>query len=222
MIVIRADVLISSPIFLVGIVHTLTKAGIKVVAERTSVEEAPSWLADAVLIDADALSLPVDLALVTTEAKSAAVLVLNNESMPQCDVYLRAGAAGVISRRESAESLVAAVQTVTSGGQVWPEDCGAPPVAVRHQSSGCHLSERESQVLRQISRGLTHGQIATRLGISPHTVDTYVKRIRAKLGVGNKAELTRAALLGQLVADLPALRPDYYDVEAVASDSSMR
>jgi DNA-binding CsgD family transcriptional regulator len=79
---------------------------------------------------------------------------------------------------------------------------------VRHQVLGRHLSEREGQVLRQISRGLTHGQIATRLGISPHTVDTYVKRIRAKLGAGNKAELTRAALLGQLVAELPALRPD--------------
>ena len=55
-------------------------------------------------------------------------------------------------------------------------------------------------MLRQISRGLTHGQIATRLGISPHTVDTYVKRIRAKLGVGNKAELTRVALAGRLVS----------------------
>ena len=41
--------------------------------------------------------------------------------------------------------------------------------------------------------------MAARLGISPHTVDTYVKRIRVKLGVGNKAELTRAALLGQLI-----------------------
>jgi len=47
---------------------------------------------------------------------------------------------------------------------------------------------------------LTHGQIATQLGISPHTVDTYVKRIRAKLGVGNKAELTRVALAGRLVS----------------------
>ena len=59
------------------------------------------------------------------------------------------------------------------------------------------LSEREEQVLRQISQGLTHHQIATRLGISRNTVDTYVKRIRAKLGAGNKAELTRAALLGR-------------------------
>ncbi|MCW6007305.1 helix-turn-helix transcriptional regulator [Micromonospora sp. CPCC 205371] len=56
------------------------------------------------------------------------------------------------------------------------------------------LSTREQQVLQQIALGLTHRQIGRRLGISQHTVDTYVKRIRAKLGLGNKAELTRAAL----------------------------
>ena len=54
-------------------------------------------------------------------------------------------------------------------------------------------------MLRHIARGLTHGQIATRLGISRHTVETYVSRIRVKLRVGNKAELTRAALLGGMV-----------------------
>jgi DNA-binding NarL/FixJ family response regulator len=56
------------------------------------------------------------------------------------------------------------------------------------------LSTREQQVLAAIARGLTHAQIARRLHISVATVDTYVARIRAKLGVGNKAELTRAAL----------------------------
>ncbi|HEX5118010.1 MAG TPA: helix-turn-helix transcriptional regulator [Pseudonocardiaceae bacterium] len=49
-------------------------------------------------------------------------------------------------------------------------------------------------MLRHIAAGLTHGQVANRIGISHHTVDTYVKRIRVKLGVGNKAQLVRAAL----------------------------
>lgn len=56
------------------------------------------------------------------------------------------------------------------------------------------LSERELQVLRLLADGLTHAQAARRLGISPHTVDTYVKRARGKLGLGNKAELVRAAM----------------------------
>ena len=207
-VVIRADVFVSSPVFLVGLLQTLTAAGIKIVAVRASLDEEPSWLADAVLIDADALTLPDDLVHIAAAAKSAAVLVLNYEATADGNAYLRAGAAGVINRRESGERVVGAVQAVTSGG-VWPGesdvpdgDCQTPPVTVRHQVSDCHLSEREDQVLRQIAHGLTHGQIATRLGISPHTVDTYVKRIRAKLGVGNKAELTRVALAARLVTAL--------------------
>jgi DNA-binding NarL/FixJ family response regulator len=118
--------------------------------------------------------------------------------------YLRAGASGVISKQESGERIVTAVRAVTDGGPVGPDHSSTTPLVERTEMTGHQLSEREEQVLRQISRGLTHGQIATRLGISPHTVDTYVKRIRAKLGVGNKAELTRAALLGRLVQEQPA------------------
>ncbi|MDF6040983.1 helix-turn-helix transcriptional regulator [Streptomyces sp. JH14] len=56
------------------------------------------------------------------------------------------------------------------------------------------LSQREEQVLDFIAEGLTHAQTARGLGISQHTVDTYVKRIRSKLGAGNKAELARLAM----------------------------
>jgi DNA-binding NarL/FixJ family response regulator len=202
--VIRIDVVVSSPIFLVGLVQTLTSAGIKVIAVRTSPGEEPSWIADAVLIDVDALAPPDDLIQIAELAKSTAVLLLNNGATAEGAAYLRAGASGVISKRETGECIVQAVRAVTSGACVGPADWGGQPVVERTEVSSHHLSEREEQVLRQISRGLTHGQIATRLGISPHTVDTYVKRIRAKLGVGNKAELTRAALLGRLVGELPA------------------
>ncbi|MEU3721286.1 helix-turn-helix transcriptional regulator [Streptomyces sp. NPDC031705] len=59
------------------------------------------------------------------------------------------------------------------------------------QSPG--LSARERETLLLVADGLTRNQAARRIGISPHTVDTYLKRIRAKLGLGNKAELARAA-----------------------------
>ncbi|MEO3790898.1 helix-turn-helix transcriptional regulator [Nonomuraea sp. B10E15] len=58
------------------------------------------------------------------------------------------------------------------------------------------LSIRENEVLQRVADGLTQQQIAQSLGISRHTVDTYLRRIRTKLGLGNKAELTRAAVLG--------------------------
>jgi DNA-binding NarL/FixJ family response regulator len=215
--VIRTDVLASSPMFLVGLVQTLTDAGIKVVAARTSPDQEPSWLADATLIDIDALTPPHDLTYITDLAKCTAVLVLNNQPTtqptPDTHTYLQAGASGVISKRETGEHIINAIRAVTSGARIYPTTptnpnnptTQPPEPPERPDLSGYHLSEREEQVLRQIARGLTHGQIATRLGISPHTVDTYVKRIRAKLGVGNKAELTRAALLGR-PAQPPARR----------------
>jgi two-component system, NarL family, nitrate/nitrite response regulator NarL len=68
----------------------------------------------------------------------------------------------------------------------------APPAAPSEARPD--LSAREEQTLELIARGFTHAQVATRMGVRKATVDTYVERIRGKLQLGNKAELTRAAL----------------------------
>lgn len=217
---IRIDLCISSPCFLIGLRQILTKSGIRIVAVRTSLDEEPSWLADAALIDADAVPAP-DLHAITDTAASMPVLVLTSGPAQNGKMYLVAGAADVVDKCESGSGIVRAVEraTASTGAVIVPPpalvpadlvDAETPPPQPERQT----LSERETQVLHQIAHGLTHGQIATRLGISPHTVDTYVKRIRAKLGVGNKAELTRAALLGQLVT--PAeVDPTWASVPAV-------
>jgi DNA-binding NarL/FixJ family response regulator len=208
---IRIDLLVNSPIFLVGLTQILGDAGIKVIASRTSPGEAPSWLADATLIDVDMFTPPDLLAHIAEIARCAAVLVLADDTDTEQVRYFSAGASGVISRSASGEEVVDAIRAATSAAP--PRLANVHGHRLAHPIHGdgddnaasvpSNLSQREAQVLRQIARGLTHGQIATRLGISPHTVDTYVKRIRAKLGVGNKAELTRAALLGKLAADRP-------------------
>ncbi|MFI1195285.1 response regulator transcription factor [Micromonospora sp. NPDC020750] len=61
------------------------------------------------------------------------------------------------------------------------------------------LAPREAATLELIAQGLTHAQTARRLGISEATVNTYVTRIRSKLDVGNKAELTLEAITLGLV-----------------------
>lgn len=196
---IRTDLLVSSPLFLMGLSRTLTGAGISVVAVRSSLYDPPSWLADAALIDAAAVASLEDLTPITEAARCVSVLILNNESATDGEVYLRAGALGVVSKAESGENIVRAVKMVASGMPVCAAPAVAQPTVERTHTPGYQLSGREEQVLRLIAHGITHEQIAIRLGISPHTVDTYVKRIRSKLGAGNKAELTRAALLAQIV-----------------------
>jgi DNA-binding NarL/FixJ family response regulator len=195
--VIRTDLLVGSPVYLLGLSQILTRAGIRIVSVRASHREDPSWLADAAIIDADAIPRKNRLTHITETARLMPVLVLTNEATCDVDVYVSAGAMSAISKSEPGESIVQAVQLVTSETRVCAAGTKPSPALERSPMIHGKLSKREEQVLRQIAHGLTHGQIATRLGISPHTVDTYVKRIRSKLGVGNKAELTRAALLAQ-------------------------
>jgi DNA-binding NarL/FixJ family response regulator len=145
--VIRTDVLVSSPIFLVGLAQTLTDAGIKVVAVRSSADEKPSWLADAIVVDADAISPSDRLDHVAEAATCAPVLVLDNAALTEYTRYFRAGASGVLTKRESGEQVVRAVRAITSGARVCPAGAAGPPVVPRTEVDGCQLSEREEQVL---------------------------------------------------------------------------
>jgi DNA-binding CsgD family transcriptional regulator len=56
------------------------------------------------------------------------------------------------------------------------------------------LTERERDVLRLISAGLTDKVIAERLFISANTVRSYLERIREKTGLHRRSELTRLAI----------------------------
>ncbi len=52
------------------------------------------------------------------------------------------------------------------------------------------LTDREEEIVSLLLRGDSAQQIATRLGISLHTVRTHTKRIHDKTGVSSRAELT--------------------------------
>ncbi|QBJ93580.1 LuxR family transcriptional regulator [Streptomyces seoulensis] len=60
--------------------------------------------------------------------------------------------------------------------------------------SGPALSARECEVLTHLADGLTHASIARRMRLSPHTVDTYLRRIRGKTGSPNRVQLLRLAI----------------------------
>ncbi len=56
------------------------------------------------------------------------------------------------------------------------------------------LSPREIEVLRLVAEGLTDGQVAQRLYLSPRTVGNHLRSIYKKLGVPSRAAAARAAV----------------------------
>ena len=62
------------------------------------------------------------------------------------------------------------------------------------------VSRREKEVLQLIVDGLTNPQIAEKLFVSLHTVDSHRKNLLAKFNVSNTASLIRIAVKCSLVS----------------------
>ena len=69
----------------------------------------------------------------------------------------------------------------------------AGPVETADGKPGVSMSRRETEVLELITKGFTYEEIARKLGVTRHTVQTFVRRIYAKLEVGSKIEAINAA-----------------------------
>jgi DNA-binding NarL/FixJ family response regulator len=112
--------------------------------------------------------------------------------------FLRAaeeiGVSGVILKTRSADLLVDSLERIMAGERVGFD---VDP-ATRSGPRLVDLSDRESEVLALIAKGLTNAQIAEELYLSIETVKTYVKRLYAKLDVHNRAQAAVAASSHQL------------------------
>lgn len=58
-------------------------------------------------------------------------------------------------------------------------------------SRWARLTSAELRVARLVAQGLTNRAVASRLAISPHTVDTHLRHVFGKLDVRGRVELTR-------------------------------
>lgn len=110
---------------------------------------------------------------------------------------IQSGASGYLVKSASAEEIAEAVLTAYEGKLYLSLDLNAidgevtaePPI----------LSRREKEVLEYIAEGFTNPQIAEKLFISLHTVDTHRKNILTKFNVNNTAALIKLAVRLNLV-----------------------
>lgn len=188
-------------------------AGVTVIATvetaQAAVEACRSRTPDLLLLDLD---LPdADGFHVLTELDAThrpdAVLALSDRA--DGDLVLRAlrlGARGYVTKAEGLRGLAGTIRRVLAGERVIAPGLAQDAVLAlgrfaRRAREGAEvaadLTSREQQVLELLSEGHTMRQIATRLGISPRTVETHVAKLYRKLGVRTRVQaVSRAATLG--------------------------
>src|SRR6478752_6055212 len=208
------------PMWRDAVERDLAGAGLEVVAVASNGREAlarfPAARPDVVVLD---LQIPepdgvqVTASIVETDP-SVRVLILS-ASGEHADVLaaMKAGATGYLVKSASREELIAAVRRVADGDPVFTAGLAGlvlgefqrmseepEPQQVDHG-----LTDRETEVLRMVAKGLSYKQIAERLVVSHRTVQNHVQNTLRKLQMHNRVELTRYAIEQGL--DEPAEEP---------------
>jgi DNA-binding NarL/FixJ family response regulator len=175
----------------------------KVVAEAENGHEAVRQAAlakpEVVLMD---IRMPVLDGLAATEqilrqADPPTIVVLTTFDQNEY-IYraLRAGAAGFLLKDAPSSRLIAAVRAAATGDSLIEPSITrrlverfAEPVAARGIPDRlAKLTERELDVLRLITRGLSNAEVAAEMVVAETTVKTHVARILAKLGVRDRVQ----------------------------------
>ena len=199
------------PMWREAVARDLTEAGLVVVATAATGTEAVTRAAAVrprvVVLD---LQIPAPSGTEVTASLVKAdptvrVLILS-ASGEQSDVLeaVKAGATGYLVKSASREELLSAVRRVAAGDTVFtPGLAGlvlgeyrrlseAPESAVADGTP--RLTDRETEVLKMVAKGMSYRQIAERLVISHRTVQNHVQNTLRKLQLHNRVELTRYAI----------------------------
>ncbi|MCC6685030.1 MAG: response regulator transcription factor [Bacteroidia bacterium] len=120
---------------------------------------------------------------------------------------LRAGANGYILKNTGKEELTTAIEKVMQGESYFSKEVterimeGLQGKKTETNPMMVELTEREKDVLRLIAQELTSHEIAEKLFISFHTVETHRKNLISKLQVKNIAGLVKYAVQNGLLND---------------------
>jgi len=117
------------------------------------------------------------------------------------------GAQGYILKNTGKTELINAIDDIMNGQTHYGRDVvnalvtgiRNPKKIIKKEELAPDLTSRELEVLRLIAQEYTAHEIANRLFISQHTVDTHRKNLLSKVGVKNTAGLVRHAVKSGLV-----------------------
>lgn len=176
-----------------------TADGVGSARRRAAVVRPAVVVMDMRLADGDGAAATAQVLAVSPSSR---VLVLS-ASDERDDVLeaVKAGASGYLVKSASKQELAEAVRATAQGRAVFTPGLAGLVLGeyrriARDETGPAQpsLTERETEILRHVAKGLTAKQIAARLSLSHRTVENHVQATFRKLQVGNRVELARYAI----------------------------
>jgi DNA-binding NarL/FixJ family response regulator len=131
------------------------------------------------------------------------ILITIDESRGAISEAIQAGVSGYLLKDASADTLIDAARNAVEGRAVIHPQLTKTFIEEAHlgesPSEQAPLSKREREILQKIANGATTKEVASDLGISPHTVKTHLERIFEKLGANDRAQAVAIAIRTGLV-----------------------
>jgi DNA-binding NarL/FixJ family response regulator len=123
---------------------------------------------------------------------------------------LQAGASGYVLKQVGNESLISALDAVRRGEALLDPQVTQRVInrvreteIDRQAAAFRDLSQREMEVLAQVTKGKTNAEVAEALSISEKTVRNHVSAILSKLGLSNRIEAATYAVRNDIERHLP-------------------
>jgi DNA-binding NarL/FixJ family response regulator len=176
-------------------------------SSREALRQAKRLMPNVVLMD---LAMPGGdgiqvIAEITRSCPQAKVLVLTElGDEPNIKAALKAGAQGYLLKDADGNALLQAIRAVQRGDMPLHPQVAKRlirnAVEVRGVNGKEPLTEREKEVLRLVSTGMTNKAIARALVLTEGTVKVHVSRVLGKLGVSNRTQASMLALHTGLIS----------------------
>jgi DNA-binding NarL/FixJ family response regulator len=183
-----------------GLKSLVAGTDIEVVAEASNGEDAVRLTEkikpDLVLLDIRMPDVDGLTALGRIKLNNPAMSVIMLSTYDNPTYIARAvalGASGYLLKGSTRDELLAAIRKVAGGEDAWTRDelrrvTGALATPRMAADVEVPLTQRESEVLRQLAFGLTNKEIGQALGISYETVKEHVQHILRKIGVTDRTQ----------------------------------
>ena len=202
---VRASLIDDHIMFREGLISILASrgAGIEVVGHCSTGEEAFALLRenspDVVItqIDVDLHTAKEVLRGIREASPDSRIVVLTIfDNLRYVQALSKLGIDAYIHKTSSTRELVATIETLTREPRGEDTVVSMPRGSLERMGNGPMgtLSERETEVLVHVARGLSNYQIATEMHIAEGTVKRHLANIYEKVGVGSRSEATRLAL----------------------------